>query len=63
MQGTIRGAHFTLHLKCRIRKHISDVPHAHTRNVSAASQHFASIHKGSITSFFSNGHREGFPSS
>lgn len=42
--------HTTQNLKCRIRKHISDVPQASARNVSAASQHFFSIHNNSISS-------------
>lgn len=35
-------------LKERIWKNLSDVPHARTRNVSAASQHFTAKHHGAI---------------
>lgn len=40
--------HTSQTLKCRIRKHISDIPHAKVRNVSSASLHFSAIHAGSI---------------
>lgn len=42
--------HTTQNLKNRIRKHISDVPHASIRNISAASQHFHSVHNNSTSS-------------
>lgn len=41
--------HTTQSLKSRIRKHISDIPHSHTRNISALSQHFASVHNNSFS--------------
>lgn len=40
--------HTSQKLKERIRKHLSDVPHARTRNVSAVSQHFAAKHDGAL---------------
>lgn len=42
--------HTTQKLKQRICKHLSDIPHAISRNVSAASQHFFSVHNGNISS-------------
>lgn len=48
-------------LKCRIRKHLSDVPHAGLRNVSAASQHFFSVHNQSVSSFSVIGVEKVFP--
>lgn len=42
--------HTTQKLKERIRKHLSDVPYALTRNISAASQHFAAKDSGNINS-------------
>lgn len=42
--------HTSQKLKERIRKHLSDVPFALTRNISAASQHFAAKHVGSLDS-------------
>lgn len=33
-----------------VRKHLSDVPHAYDRNISAATYHFAYCHAGSTAS-------------
>lgn len=40
--------HTTQSLKNRINKYVSDIPHSNIRNVSAASQHFHSVHDNSF---------------
>ena len=45
----------TNELNVRIRKHLSDIPHAASRNVSAASLHFAAVHKGNTSGFSAQG--------
>lgn len=37
------------------RKHLLDIPHTATRNVSAASFHFVHVHTGNITSCVTQG--------
>lgn len=42
--------HTTQKLKCRIRKHLSDIPHSQNRNVSSVSPLFADVHGGNYRS-------------
>lgn len=48
-------------LKERIWRHISDVPHALSRNVSSASFHFFSVHGGYTESLKAQGIERVFP--
>lgn len=53
--------HTSQNLKCRIGKHISDIPHVLSQNVSSVSQHFASVHSGSTESLIVQGIERVYP--